>query len=657
MRFAEPEWLIAGAIVVALLFVLRVRGERLTKRALETLSGARLINASALPTAFRRWLRVLVACAAVAAAFIALARPQKGKEWQTLDRKGTDLLLVIDTSKSMNTDDVSPTRLERTKLAVRDLVARFPEDRVGLLAFAGDAYLESPMTLDHSALLETLGSFDTSIIPRPGTDIGRAIDSAVTTLKSDSGSQKIMVLLSDGEDLQGEALTAAKRAADAGITIDTVGVGTPAGELVPAKNDQGATIGVMRDESGNPVRSRLDESGLRAIAQAAHGTYRPLGADGGGLDRLYAESLAPLAHLEKGAKLQRVYAEWFALPLGLSLFCLALDALLGWRPRARRRQARRADGPKLAHAGAIAAAALLAFAPARAHASVQSAEKAYKAGKFEDSAKQYSAEQAKSPNDARIAVDAAAAAYKAGHFDAAETSLNKALALADPKLQERVLYDLGDARYRSGAATVKEAPEKTIERWKAAIASYEGALKLTPNDADAKFNRDFVKRKLAELENQQKNKPQDKPQQQNQKGDKGDKSNKDQNGNQGDSGKDGKPSSADKNGAQSAKPQAGKPGKDAKNGANPGQQAAPDSSPAANGQPQKPSDEKPNGDPRAAQGQNGKPGEQTGKDAAPGSLSARDARALLGSLRGDEQHVRFGNSTQQTGDDTPQKDW
>ena len=408
---------------------------------------------------------------------------------------------------------------------------------------------------------------------------------------------------------------------------------------MPAKNDQGATIGVMRDDSGNPVRSRLDEPGLRAIAQAGHGTYRALGADGGGLDRLYAESLAPLARLEKGAKLQRVYSEWFALPLALSLFSLAFDALLGFRPRSG--SARRGRASKPLHGAAIAAAALLALAPGRAHASVQSAEKAYKAGKFEDSARQYGVEQAKHPTDARIAIDAGAAAYRAGHFDAAEASLSQAMTVADPKLQERVLYDLGDARYRVGSTTLKDAPEKTIERWKAAISSYEGALKLNPNDADAKFNRDFVKRKLAELQNkQQQKKPQDKPEPQNQKGDKGDKGQKDKPGDKGDTGKGGKPSSADQKGDQAGKPQ---DGKDGKTGANSPPNGTPNSSPGANGQPQNPTAQKPTGDPRGAQGRNGKPGDQDGKDAEKGSLSARDARALLGSLRGEERHLRCGS--------------
>ncbi len=654
MRFAEPYWLWIGAAVVALVFVPRLRAERLTAQAIRSLSGARLIDAATLPSAFRRWLRVGVVTLAAAAAFIALARPQQGKEWQTLDRKGTDLLLVIDTSKSMNADDVSPTRLERTKLAVRDLVGRFPEDRVGLMAFAGDAYLESPLTLDHGALLETLDDFDSSLIAKPGTDLGRAIDSATAALKSDASSQKLMVLLTDGEDLQGQGLDAAKRAAQAGITIETVGVGTPAGELVPAKDEGGATIGVLRDPDGNAVRSRLDESGLRAIAQAAHGTYRALGADGAGLERLYAESLTPLAQLQHGAQVRRVYREWFAVPLGLSLLGIVLDALLGFRPRARSAKRLRREKGSRAGRPAVAAAlalGLLMLLSASAQASPQSAENAYRAGHFDEAARQYDVERTRHPADARLAIDAGAAAYRAGHFEAAEASLQKALHVADPKLQERVLYDLGDARYRLGAATVKDAPQKTIERWKSAIAAYEGALKLSPGDADARFNRDFVKRKLSELEKQQKP-PQDKPpqpaskDQQQQKG-QGSKDSKRQDSKGQDSkGQDAKDSKGQDAKDKSPKNQDGK----SPSGAH---EPAKQDQPGQNGEPPGPG-KQPGTPPPSQTGST--PGE-AGKAARPGELSPADARTLLDSLRGEERQVKFGKSVQPSDDEPPQKDW
>ena len=138
MRFADPIWLFVGAASVTVLAVLLARAELLRTRALRVLAGTRLRPAlGALPSKVRRWLRVAVVSFAVAMGFVALARPQKGMQWETVERKGADVLLVVDTSRSMDVDDVKPTRLERAKLAIRDLVERFPGDRVGLVAFAG----------------------------------------------------------------------------------------------------------------------------------------------------------------------------------------------------------------------------------------------------------------------------------------------------------------------------------------------------------------------------------------------------------------------------------------------------------------------------------------------------------------------------------------
>lgn len=675
MRFAQPLWLLVGAFAVVLLLILRVRSELLTTRAMRVLAGARLVDAKTLPSRFRRWLRVAVVSFAVAMGFVALARPQKGMQWQTLDRQGTDVLLVVDTSKSMNADDVRPTRLERAKLAIRDLVERFPGDRIGLVAFAGDAFVESPMTLDHDALLETLSAFDTSIIGRGGTDIGRAIYVGASALKADSGNQKVMVLLTDGEDLESQGLDAARRAGEAGIAIETVGVGTPAGELVPATNDavggKPATAGLVRDENGAPVRSRLDESGLRAIAQAGHGTYRPLGTDGRGLDRLYDEVLAPLAHTEHAARVRRVYAEWFAVPLALSIFGVVLDALLGWRPRSRRRAGRTRGGAGLTRTGVMAAIAVALLVPTRAYASVKDAEKAYGAGKFDDAAREYDAEEARHPKDARLAIDAGAAAYRAGHYDAAEAAFGKAMTTADPRLQQQVLYDLGDARYRLGTTTITDAPEKTKERWKSAIAAYEGALALAPSDADAAYNRDFVKRKLAELEAKQK--PQPQPQESQAKEDQAKKGSSGQDQSKGSSGQD---QSKGSPGTDQAK---GGTGQDpAKGGTNGGKDAtardggANDRSAGTSSSPSQAQADAKGGqggaqDRAAASGHaqgaapRGAPGQQAGSGSSAsgaGTLTPQEARALLGLLRGDERRgVTSATSGAPVTTDSPQKDW
>lgn len=628
MRFAEPQWLLVGFIAVTLLGVLLARGEILTSRALALLEGARLRARSASPSRARRWLRVVVATLAVAMGFVALARPQKGMHWETMERNGVDLLLVVDTSKSMDADDVKPSRLERAKLAIHDLVDRFPGDRVGLVAFAGDAFLQSPMTLDHAALLESVDALDTSTIARGGTNIGRGIDVAVDALATEPGRQKVMVLLTDGEDLEGQALTEAKQAAAAGITIDTVGVGTRAGELVPARDSRGAAVGVLRDEDGRPVRSHLDETGLKAIAAAAHGSYEPLGLDGRGLDRLYDRSLAGMTHAETSSRTRRVYSELFEIPLGLSLLGLVVHGLLGRRWRRGPIERRRASTAASAVVAAAAGLLLLA-APGTARASVESAAKSYAAGKWDDAAREFEEESARKPKDARLAFDAGDAAYRAGHYEAAQAAFKRALAGADPRLQEQVLYNEGDALYRAGEPQKPEAREQTIASWKAAIAAYEGAMALDPNDGDARFNRDFVKRKLDALEQQQKQEP---------------KKDDPKGGNQ------------DRNGSTDEP-------KDSKAGGG-GQDAGSQPQPGENGKPSVP------------QGQGGAgpaapPGTTTGKapgagqgsspddTSQPGHLSARDARSLLGALRGEERRgVSHGTDAgQPPPDDSPRKDW
>ncbi len=614
MRFADPYWLYVGVAVVSVLFALLARAEHLKLRALGLLQRARLRSPDAAPSRFRRWLRVVVMTLAVAMGFVALARPQKGLQWETLERNGMDLLLVVDTSKSMDADDVKPTRLERAKLAIRDLVERFPGDRLGLVAFAGDAFVQSPMTLDHGALLESVDALDTSVIARGGTNIGRGIEVAAGALATEPGKEKVMVLLTDGEDLEGQGLTEAKRAASSGIVIDTIGVGTPAGELVPLRDERGATIGVAHDEDGKAVRSHLDEGGLQAIARAAHGAYRPLGADGRGLDRLYDESLAPLTHEVGSSRIRRVYSEWFEIPLGLALFGVLLDALL-------ERRWRRFPRSRWAGASTAVAALLIVASPLQAHASLQSAAGAYATGHYDDAAKEFDKESTKNPKDARLAFNAGDAAYRAGQYEAAETAFRRALAAAHPQLQQRVLYNEGDVLYRLGEAQKPEAREERKAQWEEAIKDYEGAIALNPKDADAVYNRDFVRRKLKALEEKQKEEPKKTDAKDDKKDSSGSKGTDD--AKRGGTGQDqNKGASGDKGGKAGS---SGKP------------------SPSGNARGQRPQE---------AAGNDGKEGAQ------PGRLSARDARALLGSLRGEERKgLGRGTTSGQPTDDSPQKDW
>ena len=228
--FLAPIWLVLGLIAVVAVVLLEVGAERHRRKALRTFVSPHLLRElTGNISIFKRVLKRILLAAAVGLLFLAMARPHLFFRWSEEQRTGLDVLLAVDCSKSMLTQDVKPSRLERSQLAVEDFAAHLPNNRLGLIAFAGDAFLECPLTLDHDAFLSAVRDLDTDTIPRPGTDIATAINEAVVALKSQPNHLKFMILVTDGEDLEGRALNAARNAAQAGLRIYTVGVGSPMG--------------------------------------------------------------------------------------------------------------------------------------------------------------------------------------------------------------------------------------------------------------------------------------------------------------------------------------------------------------------------------------------------------------------------------------------
>src|SRR5439155_26723540 len=186
--------------------------------------------------------------------------------------KGLDLLFAVDTSRSMLSNDVQPNRLERVKLAAQDLVSQLQGDRVGLIAFAGRAFLQAPLTIDYEAAVESINDLDTKTIPEGGTNISEAIALATQTFGKSETGNRALIIFTDGEELKGDASKSAKAAADAGLHIFTIGVGTPEGSLIPIIGEDGGTA-FVKDSSGQVVKSKLDEKRLREVAQAGGGFY------------------------------------------------------------------------------------------------------------------------------------------------------------------------------------------------------------------------------------------------------------------------------------------------------------------------------------------------------------------------------------------------
>jgi Ca-activated chloride channel family protein len=314
------------------------------------------------------------------------------------------------------------------------------------------------------------------------------------------------VLVTDGEDLEGQGIDAARAAAKDGLVIYTVGVGTGSGGLIPVPNGNGGTD-FVRDASGNFVKSHLDETTLSQIAEATGGMYQPLGQQGQGLGVIYDKALASMPKHDVASRRAKVYAEQYAWPLAAGLTLLLASMLIGTRRRGVRQGPRFA--PARTAAGATALLALLSV-PTLAHASAHSAESAYKKGQYDKAVSQFQDAAAQQPDVAPLQYDLGAAAYKSGQYDTALPAFQKALGSDDPALQQKAYYNIGNTEYRVGQKTVKAAPQETIKAWQNAVQSYDAALKLKADDADAKFNRDFVEKKLEKLEKEH---PQPKQQQ------------------------------------------------------------------------------------------------------------------------------------------------
>jgi Ca-activated chloride channel family protein len=277
----------------------------------------------------RGFLKSMLLLGGLALMILALAGPRWGSHYQEVSQKGVDIMLAVDVSSSMLVEDVQPTRLERARREVHDLLQVVAGDRVGLVAFAGAAFVQCPLTLDYGALTMFLEALRPDLIPVPGTDLGGAVDTALSAFDPASETDRVILLITDGEDNEGAGLRAAERAARAGVKIFIFGIGDPAGGPVP--EGQG---GFKKDAGGRMIMSRLDESGLKRIAEVTGGTYvRSTGGDLD-LDLLYYSGIKMKteASVLKSGKI-KVYEERFAAFILVAFVLLLLEAMVGERKR------------------------------------------------------------------------------------------------------------------------------------------------------------------------------------------------------------------------------------------------------------------------------------------------------------------------------------
>ncbi|MDQ2918495.1 MAG: VWA domain-containing protein [Verrucomicrobiota bacterium] len=499
MSFGAPEWLWA-LLAIPVLIALFVRAEHRSAIKLREFVAPRLLaELGATVSKPRRRFRFALLLVAIALALVSLARPRWGYTYEDVKRKGLDLIIAVDTSRSMLANDVLPNRLERVKLAAQDLITELRGDRVGLIAFAGRAFLQAPLTIDYDAAVAALTDLDTKIIPEGGTNISEAINLAVKTYGKSAIGNRALIIFTDGEDLAGDAVKVAKAASDAGVRIFTVGVGTPEGSFIPLTQAGGGTS-FVKDSSGQVVKSKLDEKRLREIAETTGGIFVPLENGPASMQQLYREGIGKMQAGEIDARTARRPIERYQWPLAAALLALATSVLINERKSARRRSIARSK-PNARTAVAVVALSLLC---ANLTFAASPGLDEYNDGHFNDAYNQFQETLKDHPKtDAadKIQFDSGAAAYRMKDYGKALQSFSQALLSPDAQLQSRSHYNLGNTLYQRGEA--QKTPNEKLKDWTNALQHYEQTLKIEPENKEAKENYEFVKNKIEELKKQQ----------------------------------------------------------------------------------------------------------------------------------------------------------
>lgn len=331
--FAYPSmgfWLAAPAVFLAAALWLRLRRARV----LEILGKPATIQRM-LPEKLagrRRWIARL-RFIGLLCFVVALTGPLVGSHLTEFKQRGLDVFIAADCSLSMQAEDLPPSRMAHAKLILGQLIDRMPGSRLGIIAFAGQAYVECPLTIDEEAAHQALDSIDVGSVPIPGTTIGDAIRVALKGLKAGEGANRVLILLTDGEDHHSDPLGAAKEAARLGVKIYAIGFGSPQGEPIPVFDEQGHRTGYKRDKKGEVVMSRLDENTLSEIARTTGGQYYRASSAGNEVDPL----AAALEQIQQGDIKTRTFNRFenrFQWPLALGILLMMVSLIIpemGWR--------------------------------------------------------------------------------------------------------------------------------------------------------------------------------------------------------------------------------------------------------------------------------------------------------------------------------------
>ena len=498
MNFANPRMFWILLAVVPLLSGFFWWSWRKRKSLIAQFIQSRLLaQLSVGPSARLQMIRIVLAVVVVVLLIVALARPQLGFESEEAVYEGLDVIVAIDTSRSMLANDIAPNRLARAKFAVIDLQRIAKKARLGLVAFAGTAFLQCPLTTDQDAFRQSLQAVEIGVIPQGGTAIIEALKVSKNAFGHDPDTEKAVVLITDGEDHEPGAVEAARLAAQSGIRIFTVGVGTANGELLPLLGENGERT-YVKDSEGNVVKSRLNELLLTQIAQAARGFYLLLNAQNS-VETLYGHGLATLPKHQISSKMLNQSQERFQWLVALAVVLLVLEIFLleSSQGRAQRSATVQPSNATLLKPLTIL---ILFIVAGSTNASPRSALRDYRQGRYQQAQQTFEKLLAQKREDFTLSYNAGTAAYQAGNFGQAIRHFSLSITAPDLTLQQRSYYNLGNSFYRLG----ESVPDFVRRRaaWGEALKTFESSLKLDSSDADAQSNVEFIKKRIRDIEEQ-----------------------------------------------------------------------------------------------------------------------------------------------------------
>ncbi|THB72541.1 MAG: VWA domain-containing protein [Desulfobacteraceae bacterium] len=480
MKFSDPEYLFVLWMVLFAAGIL-FYGHRKREQVLKRFASSQM-RAVLVPhwDSRKRWVKSILVILALTCTILALSGPLAGFKWVKTRQKGVDIMVALDCSRSMLAQDIKPSRLERAKREIVDLLNMLESDRAGLVAFSGQAILQCPLTLDHEAFHLFLKVLSPQYLPVGGTDLTAAISTCLDAFEKDSDTDKAIILITDGEDTVSEVEAAAKRAAEKGVKLYGIGVGNVEGAPIPDSSG-----GFKKDDEGNIVMSKVDEKTLQKISAIAGGAYVRSVAGDMDLDAIY------YTHIKKNmdektltTSKRKVWENRFQWILFPAVLMLLVELLLF---EGNGKPGRRILSMMLLFL-------VIQFSPVPAQAFVFNAVKkgieAYQAQQFEQAKNDFIKAQLDDPDNPKIYYDIGTAAYKNQEYDLALKSFEKAAQSNDPELAHKALYNQANTRYRMG--NLDEA-----------IKDYEKVLESFPGDQLAKENLEFVKQQKEKQEQQQ----------------------------------------------------------------------------------------------------------------------------------------------------------